>query len=600
MSRWMELIELYEYKVSDLVEGRVPRGGKRSLLNLRSDLLGKELEPALQRRLIEADRQFRAFTKTGQAPQTGTTVLQRAIPQAAWQAPITARPEEALAWEELQRLAWHDRVVSELRGWITEWSKELNLLSLRVLYTMTENAERLLHAGRERLAVPVSNDPLVSLLDRGVQEELAQAVSALLVSRDGEARLRAALSEIHEAPFPRHPDEDVLSARIDAISRERRTPEERDSLIRALRETYPLPRDPRERPAIRETVRTLMARFEPLLSGGPSTTMGTVPHHSVLYAQQPELSLGTPDDAADELVVFLPGGQATHWRNVDWRWQFISSQWQLLAGSQVALLRPGDSAESRRVQFTTPTGTFRVFLSGAFALIRADVSPQEELGRRMATGRAVALLLEPVGAYAPLRLARATAQWLRDGRIDTTALGPHSADRYRVASQEALLAFARKGISTLLTRLESVPASDIAQSVHDAGRSIGVGTTLSARLTERLHVALHRPEKLPPPMTSSQLELPLDGQPLSLHLHDDPITLLIGGRALTLRHDFQGRLAAVLPGFAAQYLQDLLVLRLQDMSVVLTRHGRWLAVAAELDSTEPREGDAFATVMVDS
>ncbi|WP_295819702.1 hypothetical protein [uncultured Deinococcus sp.] len=599
MSRWMELLELYEYKVADLVEGRVPRGGKRSLLNLRSDLLGRELEPALQRRLIEADRQFRAFTRTGQAPQTGTTVLQRAIPQAAWQAPITARPEEALAWEELQRLAWHDRVVGELRGWIAEWSKELNLLSLRVLYAMAENAERLLHAGRERLAVPVSNDPLVSLLDRSVQEELAQAVSGLLVSRDGEARLRAALSEIHEAPFPRHPDEDVLAARIDAISRERRTPEERDALIRALRETYPLPRDPRERPAIRETVRALVAKFEPLLSGGPSTTMGTVPHHSVLYAQQPELSLGAPDDAADELVVYLPGGQATRWRAVDWRWQFIGAQWQLLADSQVALLRPAEPAESRRVQLTTPSGTFRVFLSGDFALLRADVSPQEELGRRMATGRAVALLLEPAGAYASLRLARATAQWLRDGRVDADTLGAHSAERYRVASQEALLSFARKGISTLLIRLDTMSASDLAQSVHDASRSIGLGAALAARLTERLHVALHRPETLPPPMTSSQLDLPLDGQPISLHLHDEPLTLLIGGRALTLRQDFQGRLAAVLPGFAAQYLQDLLVLRLQDMSVVLARHGRWLAVAAELDTTVPQDPDAAPPLMAD-
>ncbi|THF88828.1 hypothetical protein E7T09_06550 [Deinococcus sp. KSM4-11] len=599
MTLWPELVDLYEYKVADFVDGRVPRGGKRSLLNLRSDLLSADLEPTLQRRLIEADRRFRAFTKTGQAPQTGSTFVQRSIPTAAWQAPVTARPDEALAWEELQRLSWHDRLLSELQGLVAQWSRELNLLSLRVLYTASENAERLLHPGQERLAVPTSNDPLVSLLDRSVQEELIHAVAGLLSSKDGEIRLRAALSELHEAPFPRHPDEDVLASRIEAVYRELRTVEERDQLVRALQEQYPLPRDPRERPAIRESVRLVTQKLEPLLAGGPQASMGTVPHHSVLYAPQAELALGVPDDAADELVVFLPGGQAMRWRNVDWRWQRIGQHWQLVAGSQVALLKPTESPAGRRLRLDTPSGIFKLFISGSFALIRAEVSPQEELGRRSSVGRAVALLLDPSGDYAYLRLARATAQLLRDGRIDPQALGPRSAERYKVASQEALLTFARKGVTTLLTRMEAMAPSEVAQHVHEAARSIEMGADRAAHLTEMLHVAIHQPELLPPPITTTQLDLPLNGQLLSLHLTDDPLTLLVGGRALTLRADFQGRLAAVLPGFAAQYLQDLLVLRLQDLSVVLARHGRWLAVAAELDTQDTRDAGGSPTLMTD-
>ncbi len=596
---WPELVDLYEYKVADLVDGRVPRGGKRSLLNLRTDLLAADLEPTLQRRLIEADRQFRSFTKTGQAPQTGSTFVQRNMPTAMWQAPVTARPEEALAWEDLQRLSWHDRLVSDVHGLVAQWSRELNLLSLRVLYTATENAERLLRPGQERLTVPTSNDPLVSLLDRSVQEELIQAVAGLLVSKDGEVRFRAALSEIHEAPFPRHPDEDVLASRIEAVRRDLRTVEERDQLIRALQDQYPLPRDPRERPAIRESVRQVTLKLEPLLSGGPQVFMGTVPHHSVLYAPQAELTLGVPDNAADEVVVFLPGGQAMRWRSVDWRWQRIGQHWQVLADSQVALLKPSETPAGRRLRLDTPAGSFKVFISGAFALVRAEVSPQEELGRRAAVGRAVALLLDPSGEYAFLRLARAAAQLLRDGRVDPVALGPRSAERYKVASQEALLSFARKGVTTLLTRMEAMAPSEVAQHVHEAARSIELGAARAARLTETLHVAIHQPEALPPPITTTQVDVPLDGQLLSLHLIDEPLTLLVGGRALTLRADFQGRLAAVLPGFAAQYLQDLLVLRLQDQSVVLARHGRWLAAAVEMDTPEMAgDGDA-PTLLVD-
>ncbi|GHF57328.1 hypothetical protein HNQ07_003772 [Deinococcus metalli] len=599
MTFWPELVELFEYKVADLVAGRVPRGGRRSLLNLRSDLLTAELEPPLQRRLIEADRQFRTYTKTGLAPQTSTTVVQRAIPAAAWQAPVTARPDEALAWEELQRLAWHDRLVTEVQGLIAAWSRELNLISLRVLYTATENAERLLHAGQEPLAVPTSNDPLVSLLDRTVQEHLTQTVAALLSSRDGEVRLRAALSELHETPFPRHPDEDVLTARIEAANRERLTAEERAALVRALQDQYPLPRDPRERPAIREAVRALGQKLEPLLAGAPRSTLGTVPHHSVLYAPQPELALGVADDAADELVVYLPGGQAARWRGVDWRWQFIAPQWQLLAGSHVALLRPLDPPAGRRVRLDTPQGTFKVFVSGQYALLRAEVKPEEELGRRAAVGRTVALLLEPSGEYAFLRLARATAQLLRDGRVDPQALGPRSAERYKVATQPALLTFARRGVTTLLARLAALSPEEVTRHVQDAGRALGLSAERGVRLTESLHAAMHRPEPLPVPVSTTQLDVPLDGRLVSVQLLDEPLTLLVGGRALTLRQDFQGRLAAVLPGFAAQYLQDLLVVRLQDLSVVLARHGRWLTAAAELDSPDVTGAGDLPTLLVD-
>lgn len=598
MTSWTELVELYEYKVADVLGGRLPRGGKRSLAELREQLLCAPLEAPLQRRLAVADRQLRAFTRTGQAPHPARPPAAPPVPAVGWQAPITVNPEEALAWDELHRLSWHDRVLDGVQLLTSQWTQELNLLTMRVLYTATENAERLLHPSQERLTVPAASDPLVNLLDRSVVQELTQTLADLLLAQGGEGRLRAALSELHETPFPRHADEDVLASRIAAVERERRTVEERQSLIRALQDQYPLPRDPRERPAIREAVRALTQKLEPLLSSAPRPSQGTVPAHSILYAAQPELAHGAPDDSADELVVFLQGGQAVQWRGLDWRWQYIAPNWQLQAGTQVFLLRPKDAAAARHVLIDGPHGKFKAFISGAYLLLRAEVSPQQELGRRAALGRAVSVLLDPSGDYAYLRLARAAAQLLRDGRVDGRTLTPRSADRYKVASHEALLNFARKGVSALLSRVAALPPDITALNVLEAGRAIAVDGDRAMRLTEALHVAQFQPETLPSPVSVTHVELPLNGVFVSLLIPDEPLTLLVGGRAVTLRHDFQGRLAAVIPGHAAQYLQDLLVLRLPDLCIVLARHGRWLAAAASFDHPEPDAAARNPTLLV--
>ncbi|WP_207795317.1 hypothetical protein [Deinococcus koreensis] len=598
MMPWTELVELFEYKVADVLEGRQPRGGKRSLADLRSELLAAPLEPPLQRRLAVADRLFRAFTKTGQAPHPARPPAPSFPAPASWQAPITVNPEEALAWDELQRLSWHDRVLEGVQALTSQWTQELNLLTMRVLYTAVENAERLLHPSQERLTVPAASDPLVNLLDRSVVQELTQTLANLLLAQGGEGRLRAALSELHETPFPRHADEDVLASRIAAVERERRTAEERESLIRALQEQYPLPRDPRDRPAIREAVKALAQKLEPLLSSAPRPSQGTVPAHSILYAAQPDLAQAAPDDSADELMLFLQGGQAVQWRGLDWRWQYISPNWQLQAGSQVLLLRPKDAAAARHVLIDGPHGKFKAFLSGAYLLLRAEISPQEELGRRAALGRAVSVLLDPSGDYAYLRLARATAQLLRDGRVEARTLGARSADRYKVASQDALLNFARKGVGALLSRLAALSPDATALKVLEAGRAIAVDDERATRLSGALHRAQFQPETLPSPVSATHVELPMNGVFVSLLVPDEPLTLLVGARAVTLRHDFQGRLAAVIPGHAAQYLQDLLVLRLPDLCIVLARHGRWLAAAASFDDPEPDASSRHPTLFV--
>jgi hypothetical protein len=588
---WAELVELYEYRAADVLAGRTPRGGKRSLIDLRELLLPAPLDPALYRRFTEADRHYRQNApgnhRRSQAPAGPST----------WEAPITGHSPETQAWRDLHLLAWADRAFATLHDLLLEWQREPGRLNLRVLYAALENAERAGQPGQgtTALAVPAAQDPLLSLHNPEVLEHLAHALVTLLLSSDGRTRLQTALSEVHEDPFPRHPDEDVWQARLAAAEREPLGSEARQTLLESLREQQPPARDPRERPAIREATRLLAQRLETVLESDPHAAAGTLPHHRILYAGQPRLALHAPDDGCDELVVNLEGGSSLRWRGSEFSWQRIHHNWQLQADQTVALLRPQAGAAERSVTLELPGGGFRAFVSGAYLLLRAQIRPQHELARRASLGRAVALLLEPAGAYAALRLARATAQLLRDQRVDAAALSALSAQPYHAASHDALLQFARRGVETLQGQLAALSPGEAARHIQDAAAALHLGAGLAHRLAEALHAAAHRLEPLFPggPGTSPDLPLvalPADGTFTGVRLRDEPLHLQVGGRSLTLRRDFKGELAAILPGHPALILHDLLVLPVTHHHVVLVRGGGWLAAAA-LPRTMPDEED---------
>ncbi|GGM10929.1 hypothetical protein [Deinococcus aerophilus] len=595
--RWAELVELYEYRVADVVAGRTPRGGKRSLIDLRELLLPAPLDPALYRRFTEVDRHYRK-----NASGNHRHGHQDSAEPSTWEASVTGSSPEAQAWRDLHLLAWGDRAFGTLHDLLLEWQREPGRLNLRVLYAALENAERAGQSGQgtTALAVPAAHDPLLSLHDPEVLEHLAGALVQLLLSGDGRIRLQTALSEIHENPFPRHPDEDVWQARLAAAEREPLGSGARQTLLDSLREQHPPARDPRERPAIREATRILAQRLDTVLDCDPHAAAGTLPHHRILYAEQPRLALHAPDDGSDELVVNLDGGTALRWRSSEFSWQRIHHNWQLQVDQTVALLRPQAGAAERSVTLELPGGGFRAFVSGSHLLLRAQTRPQQQLARRASLGRAVALLMEPAGAYAALRLARATAQLLRDQRVNAAALSPLSAQPYHAASHEALLQFARRGVDTLQGQLTALPPREAARHIQDAAAALHLSAELAHRLTEALHTAAHHPEPLSSgsPGTLPDLplvELPADGTFAGVRLRDEPLHLQVGGRSLTLRRDFKGELAAILPGHPALILHDLLVLPVTQHHVVLVREGEWLAAAALPRTMQDEEKDGAAS-----
>ncbi|MEW6421463.1 MAG: hypothetical protein AB1511_07025 [Deinococcota bacterium] len=579
MTYWAELVELYEYKVADVLAGRVPRGGRRSLADLRDTLLAAPLEPALYRRLIQTDRQYRARHGQDASP----TPLPTAEP--AWTAPVTSNTPEARAWEELQQLAWFAGLRTNLLQLGRTLQAEPGLLTLRALYAVVENADRDARGVAQRLAVPAAHDPLVSLHHPDVTRDLMLTLADQLLHPAGRARLRLALNSVQDIPFPRHPDADVLEARVEAAGREPLAPQAREALIQALRASLPGTRDPRERPAIREAVRSLHNVLEDLLKDAPRPTLGVIPPRSILYAAHTPATLPAPDDSAEQLVIRLEGGQAARWRGLELRWQPVgpmgqAPNWQLQVEGQVVLLRPDRPPAERILTLATPQLSLHVAFSSGYLLLRAEVHSGKTLGLLAAQARAVALLLDPAERYANLRLARAAAQHLQGGRVDVAALDPDSADKYAASPPDTLLAFARRGVDLLRARLTSLSPTEAEAAVQASAALLGLPAPRARCLAEALHAATFVPEPLPPAQELTQVNVPEDGRFVSVRLTREPLTLSVLGRALTLRLNHQGDLAAVLPGFPAALLHDLLVLRLPGGQVLLLREGDTLAAAA--------------------
>ncbi|MEJ5337388.1 MAG: hypothetical protein WHT26_08855, partial [Thermus sp.] len=68
MEHLADLVDLYEYRVEDLLSGRTPKGGKGALLKLRAFLAQARLPGPLAKRFRQADARYRALRQKEAAP----------------------------------------------------------------------------------------------------------------------------------------------------------------------------------------------------------------------------------------------------------------------------------------------------------------------------------------------------------------------------------------------------------------------------------------------------------------------------------------------------------------------------------------------------
>ncbi|WP_424949947.1 hypothetical protein [Deinococcus sp.] len=620
-SHWAELVELYEYKVGDLLAGRIPRGGKRSLGDLRDMLLGAPLEGALLRRFGQTDRIWRAHLRTlasraspaahGQSPALqpsaphwsasdgagqGQSVLTGGLPGG----PMAA---EQATLEGLRFTVWREGVRIQARTQTQLWLREADLVTLRCAYALSVNLER----GETSMSVPHASDKLASLGTPSVAERivagLADQVCAAFLEppahhpgarQQALIRLRGAVTELSLNPFPRHPDQDVMEARVQAAERERLGPDLTRTLIEGIRAEVGPPRSAGERLTIKEAAGRLTDFIEsivPVSEGGHGPELPVIPR--ALYAVNPRLGLPAPDDGSTTLTLRLSGESQAHWRGLPMRWKRAGEGWLVAIGpleyrltSRAKGAQPDPEAASIAVTLGDVNG--QALLHGDYLYLSARPNDKGLL-ELLALARSVSLLLDPGGAYLNLRLARAAAQRFRDGRIDDSSVNVLSAERYSAASPEALMTFARKGVEGLLIRMRQRPLEDTEHVFQAAADAVEAPDSHLRPLLASLRRVLNpgsRPEAHPDSTPRHVTELGHmrvsgPGELVVMEFFGEPLTIEVMSRVVTLRLDYKGDLAVILPGAPAAILRELLVIDVAAGGILLVRQGGRIVVSYE-------------------
>ena len=619
---WAELIELYEYKVGDLIAGRNPRGGKRSLGDLRSVLEGAPLEGALLRRFGQTDRIWRTHLRTLAGNKAAQASGQSGDAAGDQQPASAVQPAGAVSWnepipgstflgstflagglpgneqdalEQLRFALWREGVHVGVKTQTQLWLRESDLVTLRCAYALSVNLER----GETSMPVPHSKDPLASLGTPSVAERvvagLADQVCAAFADpaalhpgarQQALTRLLEAVTQLSLNPFPRHPDQDVLQARVQAAERDLLGPDLTRTLIEGLQAEIGGPRPAQERIMIREAARRLsdfIGSIIPVSDGGHGPELPPLPR--VLYAATTRFDLPAPDEGSSTLTIRLSGDTQAHWRGQPIRWKRAGEGWLVAIGpleyrltSRARTGLPDPDAAS--ITVTLGDVSAQALLHGDYLHLSARQNDKGLL-ELLALARAVSLLLDPGGAYLNLRLARAAAQKFRDGRIDESGVGVPSAERYGAASPDALLTFARKGVEGLLTRLRQRSPHDAEQVFRAADEALGAGEGHHRHLLELLRRVLQpdaRPEAHPGSTPRHVTELGHmrvsgPGQLVMLEFAGEPLTIEVMSRVVTLRLDYKGDLAVILPGAPAAILRELLVIDVAAGGILLVRQG---------------------------
>lgn len=567
MEHLADLVDLYEYRVEDLVAGRVPKGGKKALLQLRAFLAQSRLPGPLAKRFRQADARFRALRPASETPPPPLD-LPTLIP------PEPAEPEAPQGASALRAIAlkvWRLHAGRELKArakdLLSGRREELRLihafLQNYLVYREKEGFKRDFNLSRfvPTHPIPSLSDSLMDLEDPKVAEALLQEFleTALRLPQDlplppEETRtyLRRFLNRILEweeaygLPLKR----DLLALRR-ALEEARRLGAATQEVARLEERLKREAQEERRRELLleeeRRRFRVAMEKVLGLLNLLP------VPQGETPWPQVPE-----PGKGEEGLLTLtlrpgrIPLGPLTlTLSQVEGIWHLgLAGQDHPLEAGEDALVLTWEDLEVWAVR------------EGDLLHLRLEARSGLRLYELLSEGRVLALLLNPSGDYAYLRLLRALSARLK-GEFSPQAFGRELAEKYRQAPLEALQDFARKALELALKRLGPSDPEPLLREVGQALGLEGQAHTLAEALREYLG-------RRPPTRET------LGGEVRFLTLTPEPLALKVGPIVLSLRL----REDAVYVGQAGevpQRLKDLLVYRLPEGAVVLARDGQRLA-----------------------
>jgi hypothetical protein len=630
VANWAHIVELYEYKVDDMVNARVPRGGQRSLRELRDLLASAPLAGATLRRFRLADRALRGKPETvsektevlselsEQPPSEATIELDFAAVEAEMPAMSgfetvdvseASIDEEGMTLRALADAAWRAEFCEELLGQALRLRNEAGRSTIRGVFAMIQNLEQYaessdfgsdLNLAKFKVIskVPVIDDPLATFSSPEVIENMLGDFIKKLLEMGREhsnlqlptsetlaylRRFALAVADDHRAgeQMPTSgPGAKEIQSAMDEVRKENLSAEAKQEMLNRLTQQLNVvtTREREWQGVYQDERRALKAALEaffvwlservPARWGGRSKD--TPVPSKVLGAQVPSRFLETAAPDATEVAMRLvrPGYAVLDGLPV--QWQTAPEGWVLeVAGAEYPLqdgLRV--PAEDREVL---------VFVSNGYALLRSRRREGGGLWKLLALTRCVAALLEPEDEYLALRLARAAVGYLRDRRVDAAQHSPESAERYRSAPEQTLTSFARTGAEKLLERFErSTEAGYVERCFRAAAEALNEHT--AEELAERLIVLFQDvldPEIVEP---TDGLEVRSSSDVLLIAYRGEPVTVRVMGRAFTVRTDNLGKVYAIQAGAGGQSLEDVLPQRIPGGFALLAREGLRIAI----------------------
>ncbi len=587
------LVELFEYKVADLVAGKLPRSGKLALHDLRDYLMDASLDSTLMRRMRRADRTWRTFEKEIHVPSNAQELqqllsggLQGIQVPAITDALAVQHADARNEWDILQQLRstlFHFDLYTRAQAQAQHWVTQKNLHPLRVTLALLQALQQV---------APNSEWPALTLAaalnytDLHRPDQAAQVLGALTqhlcspisALPNNHQRVRAVLRGLLTAPLPQA----VLG--IKTIKEEEYDQEQLQHtlyklLAYAAQGDMPVGTAPIQ-PLLDEAVQQLSAFLD---SGVPHSMGGRGPElpllGGLLYARGQAVRLEKAEDTALSLAIHLSGGDQVGWRGHHLRWRRLAQD-----GWEIIISDPEGEGDFVRLNSAQPLAESR--LAGEpihLALIGDDLAVERrpkdhrDLAALVLEARLSAALLEPEDDYANLRLARAVAMKLRGNDIVPEKVSAQSAAAYASVPTATLLAFARQGANTLIKSAPLVSHEQLGQAFAHAL----IATQVSPPTVQALiNLLTSPPDRLALPVLSDYSTPAVsDGtQHAVLLFRGEPLTVRVMNQPLTLRNDYKGELSAIVPGVTTAQVGDLLALPLTSGAVVVVRQGERIAV----------------------
>lgn len=625
---WIALVELYEYKVADILSEREPRGGKRSLRDLRSSLMTAPLSGQILKRFRVADRALRDLTHGPSEPTNQSTLdpqslevnlspsLQLTATSLSGEvdAPQIPTDDEGQALQTLADAAWRADFEDELRTQVGRLRAEPGRITARILYATMHNLDQYaesedfgtdLNLAKFRTISRVSaiDDPLASFNDTQVVETLLEDVGTRIVEfkrlypklQLGETealsylrRFALAVAEdpnAGEVPPSLGPSSREINDAIESARREQLSPDAKRSLLErlsnqlqvaAMREREFMRSQQEERKALKTAIDGIFSWLGERVPGRfGGRGKGAMPQTQVLNALNESRKLEQPAKGATEIALRMTrpdgvnlGGTQIGWRNAPEGWviEFAGAEYPLRNGTRIP-------AENREIRVYTTGG------ANPYVLLQSRTRDGSgNLWDLLALTKCIAALLEPQFNFLHLRLARATVGWLRDRRVAADQHGPESAERYAQAADDTLTSFARGGAEKLLERFGRTKEPDIIERAFWAAAEAlaEVEALEAARYLSTVFRATLEPKE--PPLVDG-LEIRAPGEVMLIPYRGEPVTLRVMGRVFTVRTDNMGRVFALLPGGGGHVLEDVLPQILPGGFALLAREGMRIAIS---------------------